>query len=61
MVQIIVTIDDQGAFNVSGAIDNLVPALGMLEMAKVAIIDHAKSKEQRVQIAPAGALLVPKV
>jgi len=60
MVQITITVSDEGGFNVSGAIDNLIPALGMLEMAKVAIVDHAKQKEQRVQLAPASALLVPK-
>lgn len=47
-----ITINAAGQPTVSGPIDNVIVAFGMLELAKVIIIKHQEAKERRVQIAP---------
>jgi len=58
-IQLVITMDDTGAVNVAGPIQNQLLCVGLLEMAKVAIFDHAKQNQNRVQPAPAG-LVLPK-
>lgn len=59
-IQLVITMDDTGAINVSGPTQNQMLSFGLLEMAKVAIIDHNKQAQQRVQPAPPG-LVIPKM
>ena len=58
-IQLVITMDDTGAVNVAGPIQNQLLSLGLLEMAKVAISDHNKQQQNRVQPAPPG-LILPK-
>lgn len=58
-IQLVIQMDETGSVNVSGPIQNQLLCFGLLEMAKVAIQDHAKQNQQRVQPAPPG-LVIPK-
>ena len=46
-----VTIDDTGNMGISGFPDNLVMALGLLEVAKVGILQQHEANKARVQLA----------
>ena len=52
-----IVLDPQGQIQVSGPLDNMLLCYGMLELAKVSIKDYATAKQQRVQVAPASALV----
>lgn len=58
-IQLIISMDDQGHIGINGPIQNTMLCFGLLEMAKLAIVDHAKQNEKRVQPAPPG-LVLPK-
>ena len=62
MVQLILTMDDQGKFNVSGPIKDKTLSYGMLGLAHDAIHDYHVAQAQQVQPAtPADlALIKPK-
>ena len=59
-IQLIITMDDQGQVSVNGPIQNQMLAFGLLEMAKVAIVDFNKQQQNKVQPAPPG-LVIPKM
>lgn len=57
MVQLIITITDDGQFKVEGPIHNPLQCHGMMGMAAHVVNSLAtKQAEQRVQLAPAGIL-----
>lgn len=45
--QLVVTVNDAGAVNVTGPIDDLILCLGLLEAGKVSLIDYARAKAER--------------
>jgi len=49
MVQLVLTLDDNGKLGVNGPIQNKIFVLGMLELAKEAICEYHKQQAQRVQ------------
>jgi hypothetical protein len=51
--------DEHGAINVNGPIQQALLCYGLLESAKIAIYEHSKQAQNRVQPAPAG-LVLPK-
>lgn len=55
--QLVITLEDNGQLNVNGPLDNLLMCYGMLQLAKDSIKDYAVSKQNRVQLAPAGVVL----
>jgi hypothetical protein len=57
-VQLIITMNESGGINVSGPIQNALLCFGLLEMAKVAILDHAEQNKRLVQ--PATGVVLPK-
>ncbi len=60
MIQITITITDEGQFKVEGPIDNPMQMHGMLGMAANAINEYharkAAASATRVQLAPAGIM-----
>lgn len=59
-IQIIITIDPGAGIRVDGPIDDPVLAFGILEAAKLVVIDRIKQNEKRVQpvsILPPGVKL----
>lgn len=54
-----IVVDDSGAVQVSGPIDNKVVAYGLLEVAKEAIATHHLQSQNKIQPAPAG-LIIPR-
>jgi hypothetical protein len=52
--QILITVNEQGSINVQGAIDNTILALGLLESAKHAVLEHAKRKASGIVAASAA-------
>jgi hypothetical protein len=57
-IQLTITLDDNGAINVNGPIDNPLVCYGLLVMAKDAIAAHIANQARRVQPAPAHALSI---
>lgn len=48
-VQLVVTMNENGEIGVNGPIQNQLLCYGLLEMAKVAIQDHAEKNRRLVQ------------
>ncbi len=53
-VQLVVTMDDAGAVQVSGPIDNLILCFGLLEVAKDVLRKHAERTQTGVQAVAPG-------
>ncbi len=58
-IQLVVTLDETGQVGVSGPIQNQMLCFGLLEMAKIAINDHAKQNQQLVK--PVHGILAPQM
>lgn len=59
-VQMIISMDETGQVEVNGPIENKVVALGLLEVAKDAIIKfHDKSSDERRIVPAHGMRLMP--
>lgn len=56
VAQILITLDDAGAVQVQGAIENKMAAFGLLEVAKESISDFHKQAERKIQPASMGDL-----
>jgi hypothetical protein len=58
-IQLVISMDETGSVNVNGPIQNLLLCYGLLEMAKVAINDHAKQNQRLVQPVTLGVPGIP--
>lgn len=54
LMQIAITMDENQQVMVTGNIENMMMAFGLMEAAKVAIVKMQDEQQKRVQIAPAG-------
>ena len=57
MIQLTITVQDDGRTRVDGPVDDKILCYGLLEAAKDAVRDHVAAKARRVQ----PVILVPKL
>ena len=55
-MELLIKVNPDGTLTIGGPIENKVLCLGILELAKKAIIDHQASS---ILVAPSGALAQP--
>lgn len=55
--QLVVIINDDGTIGVNGPVDQTMLCVGMLEMAKVAILEHRNKAQKLIQEVPPGTVL----
>ena len=58
-ITLTITMDENSAISVNGPINNALLCYGLIEAGKIAITEHAKQQQNRVQPAPAGLVLPP--
>lgn len=54
-----IEMDEKGRITLNGPLNNLVLALGILEAAKVELIEHVRRTKESPLVKPVGALPFP--
>lgn len=48
-VELVISMDENGAVSVNGPIENMILCLGLMEVAKESIIEYSKQAAKKVQ------------